>query len=201
MNSVNYQDSVLGINCSTCNKVNTRTKQSIVSGLKDVLAIQLLIFTHDEFGRQRKFSPDLVIDQEITCIDKYKLKAIIWHHGTEIQSGHYTVMIKQSNNQWIHISDANTHDYPVKFSCSKNDTMVPYICFYTKDDTDVSNAPIELESVTVNNDPLNTHIDDLSEHVDFFINDEMNHTCASSDDSLDYSERMKLVVRTIHSML
>ena len=98
VNSVNYQDSVLGINCSTCNKVNTRTKQSIVSGLKDVLAIQLLIFTHDEFGRQRKFSPDLVIDQEITCIDKYKLKAIIWHHGTEIQSGHYTVMIKQSNN-------------------------------------------------------------------------------------------------------
>ena len=62
VNSVNYQDSVLGINCETCNKVNTRTKQSIVSGLKDVLAIQLLIFTHDEFGRERKFSPDLVIN-------------------------------------------------------------------------------------------------------------------------------------------
>ena len=87
MNSVNYQDSVLGINCDNCNKVNTRTKQSILSGLKDELVIQLLIFRFDEFGR--KFSPDLVIDKEITCIDQYKLKAIILHHGTQIQSGHY----------------------------------------------------------------------------------------------------------------
>ena len=142
VNSVNYQNSILGVDCSKCHKVNTRTKQSIVSGLKDVLAIQLIIFTHDDFGNERKLFPDLVINQEITCIDKYKLKAIIWHHGTEIQSGHYTAMIKQSNNQWIHISDDKTHNNPVKFSCSRNDTMVPYICFYTKDDSNVRNAPI-----------------------------------------------------------
>ena len=76
-------------------------------------------------------------------------------------------MIKQSNNQWIHISDDKTHDYPVKFSCSRNDTMIPYICVYTKDDTNISNASIESESVRVINDPLNTHTDDLSEHIDF----------------------------------
>ena len=46
-----------------------------------------------------------------------------------------------SNNQWIHISDDKTHDYPVKFSCSRNDTMVPYVCFYTQDDTNISNVP------------------------------------------------------------
>ena len=57
-------------------------------------------------------------------------------------------MIKQSNNQWFHISDDKTHGYPVKFSCSRNDTMVPYICFYIKDNTNVSNAPIESEFFT-----------------------------------------------------
>lgn len=124
----------------------------------------MLIFTHDEFGIQRKFFPDLIIDQEITCIDQYILKAIIWHHGEDVQSGHYTVMIKQINDQWIHISDANTNHYSVKFSCSRDDTMVPYLCFYTENETSVNNVPLESESVRVNTDPSNAHMDHLSEH-------------------------------------
>ena len=103
-------------------------------------------------------------------------------------------MIKQSNNQWIHISDDKTHDYPVKFSCSRNDTMIPYVCFYTKDDTNVRNAAIESESVR-----LTSHMDDLSEIIDFSRNDdndgmniEPSSSCILSD--IDFAERMKLEI-------
>ena len=51
------------------------------------------------------FFPNLIIDQEITIRNHYKLKAIIWHHGQNLNSGHYTAMVKQRDQSWIHISD------------------------------------------------------------------------------------------------
>ena len=88
-----------------CNKYDTCTKEPILYSTRDVLVISLNIFSYDEHGRARKFFPDLIIDKEITRIHHYKLKAIIWHHGQNLNSGHYAAMVKQRDQSWIHISD------------------------------------------------------------------------------------------------
>ena len=117
-----------------CNRYNTCNKQSILSELKDGLVIQLIIYSYDEFGHQRKFFPNIHVNQHIIQFAQYNLKAIIWHHGDSLQSGHYTVMVKQQNNQWIHISDTNTTTYSIQFDCCQGDESVPYILIYTKND-------------------------------------------------------------------
>ena len=127
-----------------CNKYNTCNKQSILSGLKDVLIIQLIIYSHDEHIT-RKFFPELHINQRITQFAQYNLKAIIWHHGDSLQSGHYTAMVKQRNEQWIHISDTDKGSYPIKFYCREGEESVPYILFYTKAETNVNNVPLSIE--------------------------------------------------------
>ena len=78
-----------------CNKRGTCTKTPILYSSRDVLVISLNIYTYDDFGRQRKFFPNLTIDEEITAINHYKLKSIIWHHGQNFNAGHYTAMVKQ----------------------------------------------------------------------------------------------------------
>ena len=168
----------------SCTQRNSCNKRSILSGFKDILVIQLKIFSHDEFGQQRKFFPDLFIDESITQFAQYKLKGIIWHHGNSIQSGHYTAMIKQRNGQWIHISDTIIDEtcYPIKFHCTRDDKMVPYILFYTKDETNVSNVPLNIEES-----------ESESESVDFHINRVPKRTHDGlNDDNLNSAKRNKL---------
>ena len=110
--------------------MNTCSKSSHINELKDVLIVQLLIFTYDSnpnsvtYGHKRK-----IFFQQI---DQYSLQGIIWHHGSNVDSGHYTSMIKH-NDTFYHISDAeNLNSYDVKFHCTSDDQSVPYLLFYTK---------------------------------------------------------------------
>ena len=143
-----------------CNTINSCTKQSLLYELKDVLVIQLLIYSYDALGRKRKLFPNLNIERTITPFEKYNLQAIIWHHGASLESGHYTAMVKH-NRQWIHISDTDI-TYPIKFSCNSHEQSdVPYLLFYTKDVTNVNN------NISLNTDTFTTE----TESIDFTIHD------------------------------
>ena len=142
-----------------CNTINSCTKQSLLYELKDVLVIQLLIYSHDALGRKRKLFPNLNIERTITPFEKYNLQAIIWHHGASLESGHYTAMVKH-NGRWIHISDTDI-TYPIKFSCNSDEQSVPYLLFYTKDVTNVNN------NISLNTDTFTAE----TESIDFTIHD------------------------------
>ena len=174
-----------------CHKVDTCSKSSHINELKDVLIVQLLIFTYDSnpnshsFGHKRKIFPNLIVNQEI---DQYSLQGIIWHHGSNVDSGHYTSMIKH-NDTFYHISDADElNNYPVdKFHCTSDDQSVPYLLFYTKNNTRL-----------LTYDPLNIEMDEPAEPepIDFTKHEMSNaetkkRTFEPSKDDLDEDNSAK----------
>ena len=63
-----------------CKKINTVSKASLVTELKDILIVQLVIFTHDIEGNnpfvKRKIFPAIDIDHNITTFDNFSLQGI-----------------------------------------------------------------------------------------------------------------------------
>ncbi len=170
-----------------CHKMNTCSKSSHINELKDVLIVQLLIFTYDSdplsvsYGHRRKIFPNLIVDPQI---DQYSLQGIIWHHGSNVDSGHYTSMIKHNTN-WYHISDDNLNSYEPKFQCTSNEQSVPYLLFYTKNNTRL-----------LTNEPLNIEMDEEAEPIDFSIHEMSNaetkkRTFDPSKDDLDEDNSAK----------
>ena len=79
-------------------------------------------------------------------------------------------MVKQSNGQWIHISDTDDRNYAIKFDSHQQ--SIPYILFYTKSET------------IVNNQSLNTANSVLeSESVNFNVHHDLKRTNDSSVDN------------------
>ena len=110
-----------------CQQVGFCKKTTLITELKDLLIIQLKIF---DAGLNKMF-PALHVDQDIALFETFELKGIIYHHGNNLRSGHYTSMIKNSG-QWLHISDSDFHSYPIKFGCKLREASVPYLLFYVK---------------------------------------------------------------------
>ena len=78
--------------------------------------------------------PNLTIDEEvITAWGKIKLHAIVYHHGYDICSGHYTAGIKM-NETWFSVDDTRVSKN-VKFTCTPHDSKqsCPYLLIYKKD--------------------------------------------------------------------
>ena len=75
-----------------CQSLNTCTKSLNINRLGEILIIQLIIYKFDNYGR-RKIFPYLIVDQQL---DQYSLQGIIWHHGNNIDAGHYTSMVKHN---------------------------------------------------------------------------------------------------------
>ena len=146
--------------CERCENSGVSTKTYGFDQANDIIALQLSIFSYDQYGNSWKKSPSIEIEKDISVFEDYSLQGIIWHHGENLNSGHYTATVKHNEN-WYHISD-NKVSYDVKFSCNAGDDMVPYLLFYSKNISGLSNnermvienADIETNPGPVNNDDI-----------------------------------------------
>lgn len=63
----------------------------------------------------------------------YSLESVILHHGEEACGGHYTTLVKDSRNQWLHMNDDQVREV------NEDDVTGPlfreqvYLLFYSKD--------------------------------------------------------------------
>ena len=104
-----------------------------------ILVIQVLIFRHNKSGRERQYTPNLNIEQDLFLFEKYKLQVIVWYHGENIQTSHYTVMSKGKTRS-VHLSDDTVGLHPIQFESYLNDRMAPYLLFYSKQSSNTSNT-------------------------------------------------------------
>ncbi|KAF2432976.1 cysteine proteinase [Tothia fuscella] len=99
------------------------TKQIFIDTLPPVLILHLKRFQYDNKGGTQKIwkkvgypleltMPREVFNQQqrntlqITGFPKYRLTAVIYHHGKNATSGHYTVDVRrQEGREWIRIDD------------------------------------------------------------------------------------------------
>lgn len=101
------------------------TQQSFIHSLPPILIIQLMQFEHVVGQRARKLGKkvgyplELEIPQSVLSrqkrneyaagragLPRYKLFAVVYHHGTNMDSGHYSVDIqRQDDPDWIRIND------------------------------------------------------------------------------------------------
>lgn len=65
----------------------------------------------------------------------YDLAAVIVHHGTGTSNGHYT-SYAYHNSVWMHFNDTSVKEV----SEEQVANCKPYILFYTKRDSDISDA-------------------------------------------------------------
>lgn len=101
------------------------TQQSFIHSLPPILIIQLMQFEHVVGQRARKLGKkvgyplELEIPQSVLSrqkrneyaagragLPRYKLFAVVYHHGTNMDSGHYSVDVqRQDDPDWIRIND------------------------------------------------------------------------------------------------
>ena len=186
-----------------CLSIGTVSKESVVTEVKDILVIQLKIFSHDSLGNERKFLPSIVINEHISHFDNFTLEGIIWHHGENVNNGHYTAMVKHSDT-WYHTNDSAIDRSSVKFSCNAGEYMVPYLLFYKRNNsakltpsalTDSSLS--DLEAIPSDSNPVcskQPKIHQSPEKVN--QNDEMNSITPSEGQNLDFSEVIDFVMHT-----
>ena len=93
-----------------------------ISRLPPVLVIQLKRFRSTGFGDLQQVTKitrgiglqtELSIPQEVlspSCVynngQPYQLQAVIYHHGADASSGHYTATVRIADTSWRHIDDA-----------------------------------------------------------------------------------------------
>ena len=81
--------------CEICNKVGFCATSTSVSNIAKILIGQLAIFRYDPMNnRSRELIPNLMIDDTVTLFVKLSIHGIIWHHGPNVSSGHYTGTFK-----------------------------------------------------------------------------------------------------------
>ena len=89
------------------------------------------IFRFDIFnGTIKKVIPTLSIDHQIRLFDTLTLQGVIYHQGSNANSGHYTSAVKV-NNKWFFINDSNVSDQG-RFLDTVDDSYTPYILVYKK---------------------------------------------------------------------
>ena len=110
---INYNYSIncksLDINCRNCQGTLQR-KTTIKSKNNKLYILQSSLFLVDNLHRISKITDCKISKLPVTeiFIDNkyYKMINTIFHHGTNISSGHYTNMLKISN-KWMKVNDSN----------------------------------------------------------------------------------------------
>ena len=125
----NTDDDQPDYRCENCNKKGFCTISSSITHIADVLIIQLIIFRYIG-GTTKKVIPSVIIDNEIRVFDDLTLQGIIWHHGYNANTGHYTSSVI-ADYRWFSISDTDVHEGQ-RFHFSLNNYTVPYILVYKK---------------------------------------------------------------------
>lgn len=127
------------------------TKQITLDQTPPILITHLKRFLYDNIGGVQKshksiaFNTILTIPQQILSPMirssnpiKYKLFAVIYHHGKSSTSGHYTIdVLSQNLNQWVHIDDISMeliNEDQVKVDSYKpnDDDKVAYLLLWSK---------------------------------------------------------------------
>lgn len=103
---------------------NTATKQVLIETLPPVLILHLKRFQYDNTGGTQKiwkkigYPLELEIPKEVFSrqkqaallnhggLPKYRLTAVVYHHGKNASGGHYTVDVRrQDGREWIRLDD------------------------------------------------------------------------------------------------
>lgn len=123
---------------------------TLLEKLPPVLILHLKYFIYDSKGGLQKLSKkvDYPVDLEISrdilshsirtkMPNRYKLFAVVYHHGKSATGGHYTTDIYHIGlNGWIHMDDQNVHKVPL----GRDETFkyvpnrVPYLLYYRRCD-------------------------------------------------------------------
>lgn len=87
--------------CKTNKADNEKVKEETVTKAGPFLIICLRRFR----GFTKDANP-VVISEEISfCTDVYQLESVILHHGTSVESGHYTCVVRSSHEEWLVYND------------------------------------------------------------------------------------------------
>ncbi|XBW36169.1 hypothetical protein QEN19_001749 [Hanseniaspora menglaensis] len=79
--------------------------------------------------------PDSCLDDPKSTKNGYSLKSIVYHSGSDTQSGHYTVDVVNNKQQWFRCNDAKIDTVTKKdvLELGKKKVYTPYILIYTRD--------------------------------------------------------------------
>ena len=119
--------------CVNCPTRTNATKARTVLNISDFIIFQLKLYHYDlTTATAHKLVPNLQIELEIENIllGTLTLHAIVYHHGNTPRSGHYTSAVKY-NNTWFLVDDQRISNV-VRFTCTMDDYMVPYLLIYKK---------------------------------------------------------------------
>ena len=162
--------------CENCDERGncTKTEQVVTEG--DVMIYQLKIYTEDANGKT-KIKPKITIDKVINHGGEFDLKRIIWHHGKNWDSGHYTADVK-INDTWYNTNDTEIkvrQSTVFKSYCNTKEEIyeVPYIIVYERRNNQLVpfvNTPAATSTSTANTVPSNDYV--FIHEPDFTIHNE-----------------------------
>lgn len=121
--------------CGKCNERGRATKTLQPEHLPDVLLIQLKRFVHEGHGLYGKKVRDPVVFQDTLDVpkvfkDRYRLKAVTFHHGYGLSSGHYTCTAKVGD-EWYNFDDSTVTKTDLDEDRT-SETKSAYILFYER---------------------------------------------------------------------
>lgn len=93
--------------CENCQKSN-KLQKTVAASVKHVIVMQLMIFAYQDGQATKltKFKLNAVPTTKIALDKKkFKVSGTIFHHGENIDRGHYTAMLKDKANNWLSVND------------------------------------------------------------------------------------------------
>ena len=131
--------------CQNCQHLTEARHNILINKLPNIVILHLnrfsMQFSITKAARNIGIPKYLSFDEWCTtnCINKrkvYQLYSVILHTGSSCTSGHYTVLIKRSNDEWILFNDDNLHILTYQqfndiISPLSVSLCTPYILFYS----------------------------------------------------------------------